>query len=338
MEPTFDPDAITLLLSVLACTAAIGLSLYAALALPGALSHFGLLALPEPLSGLGTPLVWVTLVILALVELLISRVRLADLVWSVLHTIIRPPAAVLFASASLEGYGPGTQWGVALAALAVALLVHIPALAVHTASRTAGPVPQLPGFTGAQLALAGIIATLAWTAPPYAAAAAIISVLAPLPWWPRLRGAARLAIAALLAAVTRAGRYHRWDIGPAGLPHWLCRAAETELGVPLSRVRSAKVSLARIGIRWPYLRGRLVVAQDRTPLFAHRRGFRARLLPLQRAAGHADHGALVETVVLDSQAPYSLCLGPDAPPGPAVLAALAETGGGRVEPGGRRTV
>jgi hypothetical protein len=332
VEPTINPDSIGLLLSVLACAAAMGLSLYAALALPGAVSHLGLLELPEPLSGLGTPLVWGTLVVLALVELLVSRVRLADLAWSALHTIIRPLAAALFASASLEGYGQELQWGAALAALVVALLVHISALAVHTASRTAGPAPQLRGFTGVQLLLAALIATIAWTAPPYSAAAALVLVFAPLPWWPRLWGAARLALAAPLAVITRAGRYHQWDTGPAGIPHWLSSAAEAELGVPLSRVRSARVSLARVGTRWLYIRGRLVVAREHPPLFAYRRGFRTRLVPLERAAGHADHEALVETVVMDTLTPYSLCLGPDAPPGPAILAALAETGAGRVEP------
>ncbi|UCC83435.1 MAG: DUF4126 family protein [Gemmatimonadota bacterium] len=332
MEATINHDLTTLLLSVLACAAAFGLSLYAALAAPSALSHLGLLELPEPLSGLGTPLVWVTLVALALVELAASRFRLTDLLWSALHTIIRPPAAALFASAALEGQGQGIQWGAALLALAVALFVHIPVLAAHTASRTAGPAPQLRGLTSVQLVLAGAIATIAWTAPPFAAVASLVPVLAPLPWWPRLWGAAHLAIAATLAVITRAGRYRQWDAGPRGLPRWLSRAAEAKLGVPLSRTRSARVCLARIGTRWLYLRGRLVVAQERTPLFAHRRGFRARLVPLQRAAGQADHQALVETVVLDTQNPYSLCLGPDAPPGPAILAALAEGGGGRLEP------
>jgi hypothetical protein len=334
VEPTIDHASITLLLSVLACAAAIGLSLYAALAIPGAVSHLGLLELPEPLSGLGTPLVWGTLAVLALVELAVSRVRLPDLVWSALHTIIRPPAAALFASAAMEGQGHGIQWGASLAALGVALLVHIPVLAVHTAARTAGPAPQLRGFTGVQLALAGLIATIAWTAPPFAAAAALVPVLAPLPWWPRLWGAARLVLAAHLAAIGRAGRYGQWDAGPASIPRWLGGVAEAELGVPLSRVRSARVSLARIGSRWLYLRGRLVVAQERTPLFAHRRGFRVRLIPLERAEGHADHRALVETVVLDTLNPFSVCLGPDAPPGPVILAALAEQeGGGRAEPG-----
>ncbi len=333
MEPTIDPDSLTILLSVLACAAAFGLSLYAGLALPGALSHFGLLELPEPLGGLGTPLVWATLVALALVEFVASRFRLTDLLWSALHTIIRPPAAALFASAALEGHDQGIQWGAALLALAVALFVHIPVLAAHTASRTAGPAPLVRGLTAVQLVLAAAIAGIAWKAPHFAAAAALVLVLAPLPWWPRLWGAANLAIAAPLAVITRAGRYHQWDAGPAGLPRWLSRAAAAELGVPLSRVRSARVCLARIGTRWLYLRGRLVVAQEQPPLFAHRRGFRAHIVPLQRAGGRADHQALVETVVLETLNQYSLCLGPDAPPGPAILAALAEQGRGRVEPG-----
>ena len=167
-------------------------------------------------------------------------------------------------------------------------------------------------------------ATIAWTAPPVAAAAALVLVLAPLPWWPRLWGAARLALAATLALITHAGRYHRWEDG--SLPHWLSSVAQTELAVPLRRIRSARVCLARTGTRWPYLSGWLVVAQQRPPLFAHRRGFRTRIVTLQPARGRADHRALVETVVLDTLKPCSLCLGPDAPPGPAILAALAEPG------------
>ncbi|MGD2153491.1 MAG: DUF4126 family protein [Gemmatimonadales bacterium] len=328
-----DLDSISPLLSLLACAAAIGLSLFAALALPGIISYLGLLELPEPLGGLGTPLVWVTLAVLALVELLVSRVRLAALVWNALHTIIRPPAAALLASAALELHSQALQWWAALGALVVALLVHLPVLAVHTASRTAGPAPQLPGFTGVQLLVAGCVATIAWTAPPIAAAGALVLVLAPLPWWPRLCGAARLALAAPFAAITRAGRYHRWEAGAEGLPRWLRSAAEEALGVPLSRVRSARVTLARVGVRWLYLRGRLVVARERTPLFAYRRGLKARFLPLPRAGGRADHAPLLETVVLEARPPYSICLGPDAPAGPAVLAALAEADAGRLEQG-----
>lgn len=333
-----DTDSMTLLLSALACAVAIGFSLYAAVALPGAVSHFGMLELPEPLSGIATPLVWGTLLALALVELALSRLRLADLLWSSLHTLIRPAAAALFASAVLEGRGQGIQWSAALAALIVALLVHITVLAAHTAARTAGPAPQLRGFASVQFVAAGLIASVAWTAPPFAAAVAAVPLLAPIPWWPRLWGAARLAVAAPLALITRAGRYHRWEAGPQGVPHWLSAAAEAQLGVPLTRVRSARVTLARIGTRWLYLRGRLVVAQDRTPIFAHRRGFRTTVLPLSRAPGHADHRPLVETVVLDALTPYSLCLGPDAPPGPAILTALAEPPGGWVEPRDRGAV
>ncbi|UCC72256.1 MAG: DUF4126 family protein [Gemmatimonadota bacterium] len=333
MEPTLNPESIALLLSLLATAVAMGLSLYTALGALGAAAYLGFIILPESPAGLAAPLVWGTLVALAVVELILSRFRLLDLIWSALHTLVRPPAAALFAAAALDQHGRYLGWAVALAALVVALLVHIPVLAVHTAARTAGPSPRRRGFTAVQLGLAAVIATLAWIAPPFAAAGALVMVLAPLPWWPRLWGAAYLALAGCFAVISRAGRYHRWDAGP-DLPARLSKAAEAELDIPISRVRSARASLARVGARWPYLRGRLLVAQDRPPLFAHHRGYRSRFIRLPRASGRADHGALLETVQLDALTPYAVCVGPDAPPGPAILAALAGPKTEPVEPGG----
>ncbi len=324
-------------MSLLATAAAMGLSLYGALALLGAAGYLGLSELPTPLAGLALPLVWGTLVLMALVELLAARVRLADLVWSALHTLVRPSAAALFAATALDHAGRGVQWAAALAALLVALLVHLSVLAVHTAARTAGPTPRLRGLTVLQVLAAGGLATLAWTAPPLAAAGALVLALAPLPWWPRLWGAAHLALAACLTVVTRAGRYHRWDAGADPLPRWLSRAAEAELGVPIRRVRSARATLARIGPRWPYLRGRLLVAQERPPLFAHRRGLSGKLVRLARGPGRTDGRPLLETVELDAATRYAMCLGPDAPAGAAILAALAAGEGEKREhrgPGG----
>jgi hypothetical protein len=317
--------------TLLAGAAAMGLSLYAALALPGVASYLGAIELPGALAGLATPLVWGTLIALALLEMLLSRIRLLDLTWNALHTVVRPPAAALFTAAALHAAPRGLQWLLAVAASIVALLVHLSVLAVHTAARSAGPAPRLGGFTGLQILAAAVLSGLAWTAPPVAAAGALVLVLAPAPWWPRLWGAATLALSGCFALIARAGRYHRWDDASA-LPARLARLAEAELRVPISRVRSTRLSLARLGNRWPYLRGRLLVARERPPLFVHRRGFRTRLVALARATGSADHGALLETVELDAVPPYALCLGPDAPPGPAILAALEPSGAGPMEP------
>jgi hypothetical protein len=312
-------DSVELLLALFATAAAMGLSVYAALALPGIAAYLGLIQLPEALTGLATPAVWIALLGLMAVEALVTRYRFLDLVWNALHTLVRAPAAALFVSAAMADAPRGTQWAAALSALAVAFAVHTSCLAVHTAGRTAGPAPRAGGFAAVQLALAAGMGTLAWSAPVFAAAAALALLLAPLPWAPRLWGAASLAVRGLFAILSRPDRLHRWDTGERGMPGWLRRVVEDELETPISRLRSARVTLARYGPRWPYIRGRIVVAQDRTPLFAHRRGFRTSLIRLEPGPGRADHGALVETVEVDAATPYALCLCPDAPPGPAIL-------------------
>ena len=320
------PATVDLLLSLLAIAAAIGLSLYAALGLPGLASYLGLLDLPGPLVGLAAPYVWGTLLALALLELLISRSRLTDLLWNALHTLARPLAATIFLSAALTD-GPHTaQWAAGLTGLGIALLVHMAVLAVHTAARTAGPRPAAPGFTALQLALAAALGTLAWIAPPIAAAAGAVLVLAPLPWSPRLWGAASLVLVAVYSALSRPGRSRHWEVGPGKLGKSLQQEVKRELGPLDSSLRSAPAGLARFGPRWPYIRGRLVVVADKPPLFAHRRGLRARAVHLGRGRGVADEAALLETVEIEADVPYALCVGPSGPGGAAILAALGRAG------------
>ncbi len=330
------PATVDLLLSLLAVAAAIGLSLYAAIALPGLASYLGLLELPQPLAGLAAPYVWGTLLGLALLELLISRSRLTDLVWNALHTLARPLAATIFLAAALADGPYAAQWAAGLAGLGVALLAHMAVLAVHTAARTAGPRPAAPGFTALQLSAAAAIGTLAWIAPPIAAAAGAVVVLAPLPWIPRLWGAASLVLLAIHSALSRPGRPRNWDVGPGKLRRALQRAVERELGPLGGSVRSVRAVLARLGPRWLYLQGRLVAVAEKPPVFAHRRGLRARVLPLGRGPGVADAGPLVETVEIEAEIPYALCVGPSGPPGPAILAALEREAG--MEPGASEEV
>ncbi len=311
-----------LLLALMATSTAIGLSLYAALAIPGILAYFGLIPLPDTLTGLSTPLVWLTMLGLLGIEVAACRFRFTDLAWNVVHTVARPLAAFLFVSAALAAAPANVQWWGAVGATAVALSVHVSVLAVRTARRTAGPSPAAGGFTGIQLTVAAAIATLAWTAPPFAASTAAILVVAPLPWAPRLWGSASMALSAFLHTITRTDRLHRWDSGPGRISRRLRRAVEDEFGQDFDTVRSAAVTLARLGPGWPYLRGRLLIASRQTPLFTHGRGLRPTIVRLAPAQGVADHGALVETLEMDAHTPYSLCLGPDAPSGPAILAAL----------------
>ncbi len=311
-----------LILGLLATAAAIGLSLYAALAIPGALAYLGLITLPQNLSGLSSPLIWLTLLGLLGIELASCHFRLTDLVWNVIHTVARPLAALLFASAALAAAPRQLQWWGALAATVVALVVHMSVLAVRTARRTAGPSPAARGFTGIQFSVAAVVSTLAWTAPPFAASIAATLVLAPLPWSPRLWGSASMALSAFFHTVIRPDRLHRWETGTGKISQRLRREVEAEFGRDFDTVRSAPVTLARLGPSWPYVRGRLLIASRRTPLFMHRRGFRSDLIPLLPAPGHLDHGVLIETLDLDAPVPYALCLGPNAPSGPAILAAI----------------
>ncbi|UCF20708.1 MAG: DUF4126 domain-containing protein [Gemmatimonadota bacterium] len=311
------------MLTLLATAAAMGLSLYSTLAVPGLLAYLNLLALPDPLAGLAAPHVWSALLTLALVEGGVARFRLADLIWNVLHTLARPLAALLFVSAALPRAPASVQWMAAACGALFALAVHVYVLAVHTASRTAGPRPQRRGFTLIQLAGGAVLSTLAQLAPPIAAASAAALILAPLPWLPRLWGAASLATRSLASALARAGRTASWEHGPESLPRWARRALQDDLGTPLVPLRSAPVTLGRIGTDWPYYRGRLIMPHGRQPIFIHHRGFRPRLLRLPQAEGSADQRALVETVWIEAATPYAICLAPDSPPASAVLAALS---------------
>jgi Domain of unknown function (DUF4126) len=311
-----------LLLGLLAGTVAIGLSPYAALTAIGLAGHVDLLLLPPTLAGLAAPAVWGTLAGMTLLDGVLSRYRLTDLVWNALHTIVRPLAAVLYASALMVNVPRSIQWAAALAALLAAFLVHLWILALRTRARTAGPISWLPGFTPLRLAAAAAIVSLSLAVPAYAAAIAAVLVLAPLPWWPSLWGAASLTLTSVLTALARPVRLHRWDSGPDRLPGPLRRAVEAELGNPLGPSRSARVTLARFGPRWPYRRGRLVLAHEKPAIFAHRSWGRARAIRLALGEGRPDHATLIETLEIGARSPYALCLGPDSPEGPAILAEL----------------
>ncbi len=317
-----------LLLALLAWVAAVGLSPYAALALPGLGARLGLLTLPPALDGLATPTVWGALVILALADALISRFRMTDLVWSALHTLVKPAAAILLAASAAAHASRALGWILALAALLVALSVHVYVLAIRTAARTAGPTSWTRGFTALRVAGAAALGGLALAAPPYAAAVAAVLVAAPLPWSPRLWGASRLTHAALLATLTRPNRLHAWQTGDSRLSGGLRRAISAELAGYGGPIRSAPVTLARLAGRWLYLRGHLIVIPTGPCLFAHRRGIRPSVVRLGAGRGVADRQPLIETVEVAASTPYAVCVGPEAPTGSAILAALS--GGGQV--------
>jgi hypothetical protein len=317
-------DLIDLLLIVLAMATALGLSTYAALAVPGIAASVGLITVPDTLTGLSAPAVWGTLLGLLAIEWLAARHRLADLAWNVLHLLVKPQAAFLLAALALSNAATATQWVTAFVASALATLVHVSVLAVHAAARTAGPSPRTVTVPSLQWVTAAGLATFAIAAPPLAGAVAAMVLVAPLPWLPQFWGAARLPLATAYCALTRPDQSRSWDKGLEPLPVRLRGAVESEYGAAVKSVKSTPATLARLGSERPFCRGRLVVAPDRPPLFAHRRGFRPRIIQLGAGSADTDGGLFVETVATDAAIPYALCLGPDSAPVSAILAAVEE--------------
>lgn len=330
-------SAEALLPALLASAAAIGLSPYAALSAQGFAAALGLVVLPASLAGLASPLVWLPLALIALVQGALSRLRTADLVWGSLHTLIAPLAALLLASTPLTDLPPVATWLLAAAALVVTLLVHLYVLGTHVAAWTAGPARSIGRFTAVQLAGAAVLAALAWGVPSYALAWTALILLAPLPWLPRLLGAAALPMRALALVLARPARPRRWGAGLGVLPHGLREAATAKLaeaGSSLRNVRSTPVTLSRWGPRWPYRRGWLVQEEGQSPLFLGRRGMRSEALRLGPGRGYVDHGVLVETLEVEGAWPYALCVDASSPGAPAILAAI-ERGGRGLELGAR---
>ena len=319
------PDPTLLLLSIVASAVAIGLSPYAALAAVGLAGHLGLLEVPDALVGLSSSAVWGALLVMTVLDGVFSNHRLTDLGWNALHIIARPLAAVLYASAATVLVTDAGQWIAALFALLSAFFIAIWVLAVRTAARTAGPISWMSGFTPLRLAAAAAIGVTAISAPVFAFAIAAVLLVAPIPHAPSLWGAGLLNLSSVLAVLARPDRFPTWDTGAESLPRSLRMAVETEIGAALGPSRSTRVTLARFGPRWPYFRGRLVVAHEKPAVFVYRRGFRVRAVRLGLGMGHPDHAPLVETVEIEAAAPYALCLGPRAPRGPAILAEMERT-------------
>ncbi len=319
------PDPTLLLLGTVAAAVAIALSPYAALAGVGLAGHLGLIHVVDPLVGLSSPAVWATLLVMTALDGMFSNYRLTDLIWNALHVIVKPLAAVLYASMATALTTAAQQWIAALLALLSALLTAVWVLAVRTGARTAGPISAMHGFTPLRLLAAACLAALTASAPAFAISIAAVVLMAPLPFAPSLWGAASMNLSSLLNLLRRPDRIPTWDTGADSLPRSLRIAVEGALGEALGPSRSARVTLGRIGPRWPYFRGRLVVAHEKPAVFVYRRGLRARAVKLGLGEGQPDHAPLIETLEIQASSPYALCLGPEAPRGPAILAEMERT-------------
>lgn len=317
--------------TVFALAFATGFSLYISLAAPGLAAHLGLLTLPAPLAGLEQPAVWGSLLVLATLEWLSQRFRLGDLIWNGIHTIARPLAAALLASALLAPLSAGLRWTGSAAAILVALAVHLAVMGARIASRVlpAGsgrvPVPYLHAatLTGLAFAVAAATAYSALVAPGVTGLIVWFTLIASLPLLPGLWTLSYAALRAFAAALWLPGRGRsRWEAGLAHLPASVRRALESSLVGPPNAARLAPLTLARLGARRPLCRGRLVISPDTPPLFIHRRLLYPEILVLGHGTGNSDEELVLQTLSVDGAEPYALCVGPEAPPARAILAAL----------------
>src|ERR1700677_1013570 len=101
-----------------------GLNLYATIATLGLLQRFSVIHLPEQLQVLAHPWVLGIAIALYFIEFLADKIPLVDTIWDAIHTVIRPPAAVLLAYGAAGAAPPEWRWCAALLAGGVALTSH----------------------------------------------------------------------------------------------------------------------------------------------------------------------------------------------------------------------
>ena len=160
---------------MVAVSFAAGLNLYATTATLGLLARTNVLTLPPPLALLSNEWVIGASLLLFLVEFFADKIPVFDLVWNVLHTFVRIPAAALLAWSTTSSLSPGGQFVAAVAGAALAFVAHGGKLAVRGAA-TASPEP----FSSVILSLGedAVAIGLTWFAAEYPyLAAAIVAVL-----------------------------------------------------------------------------------------------------------------------------------------------------------------
>ena len=160
---------------MVAVSFAAGLNLYATIATLGLLARTNLLSLPPSLALLSNEWVIGASLLLFAVEFFADKIPVFDLVWNVLHTFVRVPAAALLAWSTTSSLSPGGQVMAAIAGGAIAFVAHGGKLALRGAATTSPePVSNLVLSVGEDAVAIG----LTWFAAEYPyLAAAIVDVL-----------------------------------------------------------------------------------------------------------------------------------------------------------------
>lgn len=150
------PDALVALL--IAISFAAGLNVYGTVATLGLLAHFHVVALPGALEMVSSWWVISPAVVLFAIELVADKIPAFDLVWNVVHTFVRVPAAALLAYAAASPLSPGEQAAAAAIGGAIALVAH----GGKTATRAAVTLSPEP-FSNAALSLGEDVFSIALT-------------------------------------------------------------------------------------------------------------------------------------------------------------------------------
>ena len=186
----FTPASIAAL--IIASSFAAGLNIYATVLTLGILARTNLVLLPPGLDSLGHTWVLVTCAIMFCIEFIADKIPGFDVVWNLLHTIIRIPIAALVAYHASSQLTPQMQ----ILATAVGAAIAFAAHSSKTAARAAvTPSPEPISNIALSTTEDAVAIGLTWFAthhPVFAAAIAVVLLIA-----------AALAARALIRAIQR---------------------------------------------------------------------------------------------------------------------------------------
>jgi len=161
---------------IVATSFAAGLNVYATVVTLGLLGRTGWVELPGALSSLTNGWVLAGCGVMLAIEFVADKVPVVDLVWNVVQTAVRVPAAAVMAYAAATPLSPNEQLLAGLAGALIALAAHGGKIAMRTAV-SASPEP----VTNIVLSFAEDVFAigLTWfaTSHPYLAATLAVSAL-----------------------------------------------------------------------------------------------------------------------------------------------------------------
>jgi hypothetical protein len=187
---SFSPANITAL--IVAASFAAGLNIYATVLTLGILARTQWVALPPGLDSLGHTWILVTCGIMFALEFVADKIPAFDMVWNVLHTVVRVPIAALVAYHASSQLTPQMQVMATTLGAVIALAAHSSKTALRAAvTPSPEPISNIALSTTEDAAAIG----LTWFATHHPVIAASIALL--------LLAGAVVAARALLRAIQK---------------------------------------------------------------------------------------------------------------------------------------